>query len=56
MTYFVTGATGFIGRFLVDKLVARRGQPPRGQDREPTIYVLGLYRSDRHTLHIRRFR
>ena len=23
---------------------------------KPTIYVLGLYRSDRHTLHIRRFR
>jgi NAD(P)-dependent dehydrogenase (short-subunit alcohol dehydrogenase family) len=30
MTYFVTGATGFIGRFLVDKLIARKG----------TIYVL----------------
>ena len=30
MSYFVTGATGFIGRFLVDKLVAREG----------TIYVL----------------
>jgi NAD(P)-dependent dehydrogenase (short-subunit alcohol dehydrogenase family) len=30
MTYFVTGATGFIGRFLVDKLVRREG----------TIYVL----------------
>ena len=25
MSYFVTGATGFIGRFLVDKLVAREG-------------------------------
>jgi NAD(P)-dependent dehydrogenase (short-subunit alcohol dehydrogenase family) len=25
MTYFVTGATGFIGRFLVDKLAARKG-------------------------------
>src|SRR6476646_8396748 len=25
MTYFVTGATGFIGRFLVDKLIARKG-------------------------------
>ncbi|MEP7260103.1 MAG: SDR family oxidoreductase [Usitatibacter sp.] len=25
MTYFVTGATGFIGRFLVDKLLARGG-------------------------------
>jgi len=25
MSYFVTGATGFIGRFLVDKLVARDG-------------------------------
>src|SRR5258706_14265653 len=30
MSYFVTGATGFIGRFLVDKLLARDG----------TIYVL----------------
>jgi len=30
MSYFVTGATGFIGRFLVDKLLAREG----------TIYVL----------------
>ncbi len=30
MSYFVTGATGFIGRFLVDKLIAR----------EATIYVL----------------
>jgi NAD(P)-dependent dehydrogenase (short-subunit alcohol dehydrogenase family) len=30
MSYFVTGATGFIGRFLVDKLVRREG----------TIYVL----------------
>jgi thioester reductase-like protein len=30
MTYFVTGATGFIGRFLVDRLVRRKG----------TIYVL----------------
>ena len=25
MTYFVTGATGFIGRRLVKKLLARRG-------------------------------
>jgi NAD(P)-dependent dehydrogenase (short-subunit alcohol dehydrogenase family) len=25
MTYFVTGATGFIGRFLVDKLMLRKG-------------------------------
>jgi len=25
MTYFVTGATGFIGRFLVDRLLARQG-------------------------------
>jgi NAD(P)-dependent dehydrogenase (short-subunit alcohol dehydrogenase family) len=25
MTYFVTGATGFIGRFLVDRLVRRKG-------------------------------
>src|SRR5260221_8309061 len=25
MSYFVTGATGFIGRFLVDKLAAREG-------------------------------
>src|SRR2546423_1983412 len=25
MTYFVTGATGFIGRFLVDKLMQREG-------------------------------
>ena len=25
MSYFVTGATGFIGRFLVDKLIAREG-------------------------------
>jgi NAD(P)-dependent dehydrogenase (short-subunit alcohol dehydrogenase family) len=30
MSYFVTGATGFIGRFLVDKLLARDG----------TVYVL----------------
>ena len=30
MSYFVTGATGFIGRFLLEKLLARRG----------TIYVL----------------
>ena len=30
MSYFVTGATGFIGRFLVGKLLARKG----------TIYVL----------------
>jgi NAD(P)-dependent dehydrogenase (short-subunit alcohol dehydrogenase family) len=40
MTYFVTGATGFIGRFLIDKLIQRGGQPPRGQDQEITIYVL----------------
>ena len=26
MTYFVTGATGFIGRFLVEKLLERNGQ------------------------------
>jgi thioester reductase-like protein len=25
MTYFVTGATGFVGRFLVDKLLQRKG-------------------------------
>jgi thioester reductase-like protein len=25
MTYFVTGATGFLGRFLVDKLLERKG-------------------------------
>src|SRR5688572_31867922 len=25
MTYFVTGGTGFIGRFLIDKLVQREG-------------------------------
>jgi NAD(P)-dependent dehydrogenase (short-subunit alcohol dehydrogenase family) len=25
MSYFVTGATGFIGRFLIDKLIAREG-------------------------------
>jgi NAD(P)-dependent dehydrogenase (short-subunit alcohol dehydrogenase family) len=25
MTYFVTGATGFLGRFLVDKLLKRKG-------------------------------
>lgn len=30
MSYFVTGATGFIGRFLVGKLLARKG----------TVYVL----------------
>jgi NAD(P)-dependent dehydrogenase (short-subunit alcohol dehydrogenase family) len=30
MSYFVTGATGFIGRFLIGKLLARKG----------TIYVL----------------
>ncbi|HYC35416.1 MAG TPA: SDR family oxidoreductase [Usitatibacter sp.] len=30
MTYFVTGGTGFIGRFLIDKLLAREG----------TVYVL----------------
>jgi NAD(P)-dependent dehydrogenase (short-subunit alcohol dehydrogenase family) len=30
MSYFVTGATGFIGRFLLGKLLARRG----------TVYVL----------------
>ncbi|MCC7200733.1 MAG: SDR family oxidoreductase, partial [Gammaproteobacteria bacterium] len=30
MNYFVTGATGFIGRYLVDKLLARGG----------TVYVL----------------
>ena len=30
MSYFVTGATGFIGRFLMEKLLARRG----------TVYVL----------------
>ena len=25
MTYFVTGGTGFIGRFLIDKLLEREG-------------------------------
>jgi hypothetical protein len=25
MSYFVTGATGFIGRFLIDKLIQRDG-------------------------------
>ena len=30
MTYFVTGATGFIGRFLIDRLLERQG----------TVYVL----------------
>ncbi len=25
MTYFVTGATGFIGRFLVERLLQREG-------------------------------
>ena len=30
MTYFVTGGTGFIGRFLIDKLIRRSG----------TVYVL----------------
>ena len=30
MTYFVTGATGFIGRFLVERLLDRSG----------TVYVL----------------
>ena len=30
MAYFVTGATGFIGRFLVERLLERKG----------TIYVL----------------
>lgn len=35
MSYFVTGATGFIGRFLVDRLIGREG----------TIYVLVRKRS-----------
>ncbi|MDX1506331.1 MAG: SDR family oxidoreductase, partial [Spongiibacter sp.] len=30
MSYFVTGGTGFIGRFLIDRLAKRKG----------TIYVL----------------
>ncbi|HET9102116.1 MAG TPA: SDR family oxidoreductase [Solirubrobacteraceae bacterium] len=34
MNYFVTGATGFIGRHLIDRLVARIG------DGEGTIFVL----------------
>jgi len=25
MSYFVTGGTGFIGRFLIDRLIAREG-------------------------------
>ena len=25
MGYFVTGATGFVGRFLVDRLLRRKG-------------------------------
>ena len=29
MSYFVTGATGFIGRFLVGKLLERKGTDPR---------------------------
>jgi thioester reductase-like protein len=31
MSYFVTGATGFIGRFLVDRLLRQR---------KGTVYVL----------------
>ena len=37
MSYFVTGATGFLGRFLVSKLLARKG----------TIHVLVRMGSER---------
>jgi nucleoside-diphosphate-sugar epimerase len=36
VSYFVTGATGFIGRNLVERLLAR----PRGADGGPDIYLL----------------
>ena len=39
MTYFVTGATGFIGRRLVKKLLARRGT---------TVYFLVRPEADQH--------
>ena len=35
MSYFVTGGTGFIGRFLIERLAKRKG----------TIYVLVIYPS-----------
>ena len=43
MTYFVTGATGFIGRRLVKKLLARRGTVvyflvrPESRDKIPAL-------------------
>ncbi len=41
MSYFVTGATGFIGRNLVERLLARPGR----EDGSPDIYLLVRERS-----------
>ena len=39
MNYFVTGATGFIGRFLVEKLLARRGiEARRNRRADPRVH------------------